>query len=44
MLACGASTVSEVCENATEPQMRAVFRKALEDNTLNAVIVRTTCT
>ena len=42
-LACGASRVREVHEQDTDDQMRAVFRDALQDPTLNLVIVRKPC-
>ncbi|MDP6041927.1 MAG: thiamine pyrophosphate-dependent enzyme [Candidatus Latescibacteria bacterium] len=42
-LACGASTVREVAEEDTEDQMRSVFREALQDPTLNFIIVRKQC-
>lgn len=42
-LACGASRVREVQEQDTDDQMRAVFRDALQDPTLNLVIVRKPC-
>ncbi len=41
--ACGASQVREVRERDTDACMRAVFREALEDPTLNLVIVRKPC-
>lgn len=42
-LACGASRVREVQEQDADDQMRAVFRDALQDPTLNLVIVRKLC-
>lgn len=42
-LACGATTVREIKEEDNDEQMRAVFREALEDNTLNVVIARKPC-
>ena len=42
-LACGASIVREVQENDSESTMRAIFREALQDPTLNVVIVRKAC-
>ena len=42
-LACGASVVREVEQEDTEDQMRSVFRQALQDPTLNFIIVRKAC-
>ena len=42
-LACGASIVREIKEDDSDDQMRAVFREALQDNTLNVIIARKPC-
>ena len=42
-LTCGASIVREVDEEDSDDQMRSVFREALQDPTLNLVIVRKPC-
>ena len=42
-LACGASIVRAIKEDDDDDQMRAVFREALQDNTLNVIIARKPC-
>lgn len=42
-LACGATIVREIQEKDSDAQMRTVFRQALQDPTLNVVIVRKAC-
>jgi indolepyruvate ferredoxin oxidoreductase alpha subunit len=43
-LVCGATIVREIKENDGDEEMRAVFRQALNDNTLNVIIARKPCT
>ena len=42
-LACGATSVREIKEDDSDEQMRAIFREALQDNTLNVIIARKPC-
>ncbi len=42
-LACGASIVREIKEDDSDEHMRAIFREALQDHTLNVIIARKPC-